>query len=194
MRLPTIHKPLVSACLPGAAISLGQGLRAVFVESTLRSGAEAAGAGVVNFRPACTVPRTGACASELLWPPLSLLARGVGVAHSRGGTDGSQVWRQDDLSCWDISGPKEGLGILANFPHGATIKWQKAAFQRLHPKSPATVIKPQRHSCFLPSRLLLCHPTPPPTSCHSTGAVCGLPLHLLSMPHLGPFSVWFPPK
>lgn len=148
----------------------------------------------VNFRPPCTMLRTGRhvqagrahgrmrLASSR--PPLSLLARGVAVAHSRGGRGGSQVWRQDDLSCWDASGPREGLGI----PQDATIKWQKMAFQRLHRKSPATVIKPQKHSRLLPSRLLLCHPSTPVTSCHSAEAVCGLLLHQLSMPHLGLFS------
>lgn len=62
----------------------------------------------------------------------------------------------------------------------------KASFSEC-PKSPA-VIKLQSHSCLLPLGHCSATPPCPLSSCHSPGAVCGLPLYLLSILHLGLFS------
>lgn len=72
------------SCLPasqGRPSFWGGGLRAVFMESILMSGAEAAGTGVVNFRPTCSVPcterltQTGRAHGRM--PPVSSLASWV---------------------------------------------------------------------------------------------------------------------
>lgn len=58
-------------------------------------------------------------------------------------------------------GRGKDLGHQPSSHTTATPEWQAAALQRLQPKPPAAVIRPQRHSCFLPSVLLLVSATPP---------------------------------
>lgn len=109
------HNPPTAACLPGDAVILGHSLHGKRLDvwggdsrgrpgelDTHRHDASH-GLGV----------HMGTCTSHLQ-PPLSLLVKGVGVARGQGGRDGSQVWQQDELSFWDISGSEEGLGSLAS--------------------------------------------------------------------------------
>lgn len=81
------------------------------------------------------------------------------------------MWQWDDLYLGVISG-SQGLSWKGHTI--ATAKWQKmTAFQRLCLRLPAAVIRLQRYSCFLPSRLLLATPRPPGTNLELyVGSLC----------------------
>lgn len=195
--MPPLYQPPSDHLPPqGAAITLGLGPRHSLHAARVDVwGGGAARAGRVNTMPGLTCPaqrrvcrlcHLGTHASDPAGLPLSSLGKKRGCCPFPGWLGWSQ--------CGDgVTFPLRHLRAEERlWDHMAIVGWQTVAFQRLHPKPPATVIG---HSCCLPSGRLPASATPRP-------CVAELELHMGSfsrppppgMSHLGPFSVPSLPK
>lgn len=87
-------------------------------------------------------------------------AEGVGVAHSQGGRDESQVWQRDDLSYCSTPGQRKGFGASAFLPHNSNSRMAGSGSAEAAAQAPSCCHQTSK-TLLLPALCAvvgLCHP------------------------------------